>query len=308
MKLLGEMPMHRGFDNGKSAMSILVKMLTIALLMALTLSVEIRRASAQERQPSTCLAIAQNTLQFPVIKAAFEPDDVRSVQSNQTGIKIRYATHSTFRIESPAGVVIATDYAGRAGSGRLPDIVTMNHAHGTHFTIAPDSAITHVLRGWGQGEAPASHYLEYKDTLTRNVASDIYRNGVLIEVNGNSIFIFEIAGLCIGHVGHLHHTLTPEHFAAIGRLDVLMVPVDGSVTMSVEGMANLARQFRSSVILPMHWFSEYSLQRFLNNMSAGFAIDVRDTSEMEVALNSLPGAPTVVVLAPELSDGFNFGD
>jgi len=40
--------------------------------------------------------------------------------------------------------------------------------------------------------------------------------------NGNSIFVFEIADLCIAHLGHLHHTLTPDaprRARAIGRGD-----------------------------------------------------------------------------------------
>ncbi|MBV9201128.1 MAG: MBL fold metallo-hydrolase [Alphaproteobacteria bacterium] len=27
--------------------------------------------------------------------------------------------------------------------------------------------------------------------------------------NGNSIFVFDTADLCIAHLSHLHHTLTP---------------------------------------------------------------------------------------------------
>jgi hypothetical protein len=105
----------------------------------------------------------------------------------------------------------------------------------------------------------------------------------------------------------LHHTLTPEHYAAIGRLDVLMLPVDGSMTMSIQGMSDLARNFRSSIILPMHWFSGYSLQRFINNVSPSFAIDIRKASEMTISLATLPGAPTVVVLDPEFGVEFSPG-
>lgn len=69
-----------------------------------------------------------------------------------------------------------------------------------------------------------------------NIATNIRDwNGGTIN-NGNSIFIFEIAGLCIGHLGHLHHTLTAEQLQAIGQLDVVMVPVDGGYTMDIGGM------------------------------------------------------------------------
>ena len=92
-------------------------------------------------------------------------------------VNIRYATHSTYRIESPENIVVATDFAGSAGTGRLPDIVTMNHAHGTHFTLTPDPAIPHVLRGWGTDSEPARHHLEVGDLLVRNVPTDLYRGG-----------------------------------------------------------------------------------------------------------------------------------
>ena len=57
--------------------------------------------------------------------------------------------------------------------------------------------------------------------------------------DGNSIFIFEVAGLCIGHLGHLHHKLDDSHFAQIGRLDILMVPIDGTYTMSLDGISEI---------------------------------------------------------------------
>ena len=72
--------------------------------------------------------------------------------------------------------------------------------------------------------------------------------------DGNSIFIFEVAGLCIGHLGHLHHKLDESHFAAIGRLDIVMVPIDGSYTMSLDGISEITKRLRASVVLPMHRF------------------------------------------------------
>ncbi len=37
----------------------------------------------------------------------------------------------------------------------LPDIVTMNHAHTSHYTDHPDPGIKYVLRGWADHEKPA---------------------------------------------------------------------------------------------------------------------------------------------------------
>ena len=60
----------------------------------------------------------------------------------------------------------------------------------------------------------------------------------------------------------------------------------------------LAGQLRSSIVIPMHWFSYGSLDRFLVGMESGFGI-VRETGEsIDVALDTLPASPQVRVLTP----------
>ena len=140
---------------------------------------------------------------------------------------ITYVGHATFLIESPQLVRIATDYNDYVRPQVLPDIVTMNHAHSTHYTDHPDPGIKHVLRGWAGDEKPARIDISYKDVRVRNVPTNIRNWSGGTERHGNSIFIFEIANLCIAHLGHLHHTLTQQQLNEIGRIDVVMVPVDG---------------------------------------------------------------------------------
>lgn len=251
-------------------------------------------AGAQERQPSTCLAIAENQDGPRVWKAGYEP-----AQAEAQEVTITYVAHSAFRITTPEGIDIITDYNGYNGSGGLPDVVTMNHAHSSHYTSNPDPGIPHVFRGWDEtGQGRAEHYLQLGDVVIRNVSTDLYVNGTMIEQDGNSIFIFEVAGLCIGHLGHLHHKLTPEHVAQIGRLDVLFMPVDGTYTMSQAGMIEIAQMLRSSVIFPMHFFSSFSLQRFLAGMQAQFTIDQPGSNTTTVSLTTLPQTPSVRVLLP----------
>jgi hypothetical protein len=146
--------------------------------------------------------------------------------------------------------------------------VTMNNAHRTHWTPVPDPRIPHVLRGWGEGTLPAEHHLDLGEMLVRNVTTDVLRGG-LPRPDGNSIFVFEVAGLCIGHLGHLHHEPTPLQYALIGRLDVVMVPVDGGLTLDTATLIEVVSRFRSSVVLPMHWFSGASLERFLRRHGGG---------------------------------------
>lgn len=210
-------------------------------------------------------------------------------------VVIRFLGHSTFEIETPSGITVATDYNGWLRSARLPDVVTMNKAHSSHYTLSPDPAITNVLHGWSDvpGE-PARHRLVIGDAYIRNVTTDIRSFGGF-EENGNSIFIFEVAGLCIGHLGHLHYELTDSHYAEIGRLDVVMVPVDGGLTMGADSMSRVIKRLRSALILPMHRRGP-PIATFLAMFGPDFDWSISDHSSVTVSLRNLPRKPLILVL------------
>jgi L-ascorbate metabolism protein UlaG (beta-lactamase superfamily) len=264
----------------------------LCIVLAL-LGLPIAPAAAQEAaRGSECLAMARAAPRVTPVALR------RSAATDE--VAISYAGHSTYLIDTPGGVRIATDYNGAYRSGRLPDVVTMNRAHGTHYTLFPDPKIAHVLHGWGDDGQPARVNLGVGDVLIRNVTTDIRRYfgedfGAPMIKDGNSIFIFEVAGLCIGHLGHLHHQLDDSHFAAIGRLDIVMVPIDGTYTMSLEGVSEITRRLRASVVLPMHRFAT-PLDDFMHRIGAQFEIDRRGDRVLRISRQSLPATPTVIIL------------
>ncbi|MGF9692118.1 MBL fold metallo-hydrolase [Rhizobium sp. 0TCS1.26] len=251
-------------------------------------------AAAQGAQMpvSQCQAIASAIPK--VTFASFKPFETAQLSSAREEVKITFVGHSTYQIESPEGVVIATDYNGAYRPPVMPDVVTMNKAHSTHFTLAPDLGIEHVLHGWS--EVPGDkieHRVMVGDSYVRNVTTDIRSYGGF-EENGNSIFIFEIAGLCIGHLGHLHHELTESHYTEIGRLDILMVPTDGGLTMGADSMSRVVQRLRSSLILPMHRGGS-SLDRFLSMFDGRYDIATARDRVLTVSMRSLPRKPTILV-------------
>jgi L-ascorbate metabolism protein UlaG (beta-lactamase superfamily) len=223
------------------------------------------------------------------LRLALAPDQVR----------ITYAGHSTFLIESPQLVRIGTDYNDYVRTPVLPDIVTMNHAHSTHYTDRPDPAIRHVLRGWGPSpDQPARHDVQYKDVRVRNVPTNIrsWMSGGT-ERHGNSIFIYEMANICIAHLGHLHHTLNQQQLNEIGRVDVVFVPVDGGATLDLEGMFEVLTALKAPLMIPMHFFSTYTLHRFLDRArTQKWTIETNEIPSTVVSKTTLPAAPKVQVL------------
>ncbi|MBR0829102.1 MBL fold metallo-hydrolase [Bradyrhizobium manausense] len=265
------------------------RLLSAALAL---LGATLTSALAQPVQRSECLAMAN------------APPRVTPVAFRQAAaaaeVEITYAGHSTYFIDTPGGLRIATDYSGAYQVGRLPDVATMNKAHSTHYTLYPDKRIPNVLHGWGEDGKPAIVSTRIGDAFIRNVTTDIRRYfgddfGVDMIRDGNSIFIFEVAGLCIGHLGHLHHKLDDSHFAQIGRLDIVMVPIDGTYTMSLGGMSDITKRLRSSVVLPMHRFAT-PLDEFMRRIGQEFEIDRRYERSFRISRDSLPSTPTVIIL------------
>lgn len=219
-------------------------------------------------------------------KAALAPNEAR----------ITYIGHSTFLIESPKLVRIATDFNDYLRPPLLPDIVTMNHAHSTHYTDHPDPDIKFVLRGWRDDGKPANHDITYSDVHVRSVSTNIRDWNGGTERNGNSIFIFEVGSLCIVHLGHLHHTLTQQQLDDIGHVDVLLVPVDGSFTMDLEGMVEVVQAIKAPLMVPMHYFSTFTLRRFLERVSQQYDIEFAETPSFVVSKATLPTKGKFLVL------------
>jgi L-ascorbate metabolism protein UlaG (beta-lactamase superfamily) len=244
-------------------------------------------AAAAER----CLAVAKAPYRSFVQPASF-----KLAQRAALDVKLTFVGHATFLIESPQGIKIATDYNDYVRPSVVPDIVTMNRAHDTHFTNFPEPSIRHVLRGWNPQGGAAEHDVTLDDVRVRNVATNIRGWDGGTSQFGNSIFVFEIADLCIVHLGHLHHTLRPEQLAQIGQVDVLLVPVDGSYTLDLAGMMEVLADIRAPLMIPMHYFSRHTLERFLTKARDVF--DVRESDQASLVLNRamLPAQQQVLVL------------
>lgn len=242
---------------------------------------------------SSCYAFAQRLnrdlpVRFARYAEGLAPEEVA----------ITYVGHATFAIETAEGVTVATDYAGFAGVLNPPTIVTMNGAHSSHFTSRPDARIQHVLRGWREDGAPAGHDLTLGKLRVRSVSTDLRSSYGARRVNGNSVFIFEIADLCIGHLGHLHHIPTPEQFGDIGFLDVVFAAVDGGYTMSHADMIEVLGNLRARVVIPMHYFTTGNLERFLAGVGASYDIETHDSITYVVSVDTLPSKPTMLLLPP----------
>lgn len=235
----------------------------------------------------SCPGLVANR-RLPIVPAALAPDEVQ----------LTFVGHATFLVESPTGITVATDYNDYVRPSVTPVIATMNRAHSTHYSDNPEPGIRQILRGWDRDGGIARHDVQMGDLRIRNVVTNIRQWGGETTIrDGNSIFVIEAADLCIAHLSHLHHTLTPEHLKQLGRIDVLLVPVDGSYTLDLDGMMEVIASINPRIAIPMHYFGLSTLDRFLARAEGqGFTVERRPAPTLTLSRASLPGTPRVYAL------------
>src|SRR5262249_13513612 len=115
-------------------------------------------AAAQDTPRSECLAMAN-------APPHVTPVSLRRAAAGTNEVAITYGGHSTYYIDTPGGVRIATDWSGGYRMGRLPDVGTMNRAHSTHYTLFPDQRIPPAVHGRGAVGPPPQIPRETNDGL-----------------------------------------------------------------------------------------------------------------------------------------------
>ena len=233
---------------------------------------------------------------FPIAGAEPEvvPAAYRQAALAAGTVRLTFLGHSSFWIESAGGATAITDFNGMIIPSQTPDMVTMNNAHSSHYTEFVDPAVKYVLRGWDPAGGVALHDVTLLDMHVRNVPTNVRELGG-VRANGNSIFVFEVADLCIAHLGHLHHVLSDVHLGELGMIDVLLTPVDGSFTMAQELMVEVIRQIQPAVVIPMHYFGRSTLNRFISLIGDSYEVEIADTPTVVLSRHTLPYCKVLVL-------------
>ena len=165
-------------------------------------------------------------------------------------MKISWLGHSCFKIESDGGKIIVTDPFDEAVGYPLPkakaDVVTVSHDHHDHNHVAAIGGNPAVVRGPGKKAAAG---IEFEGVASYHDDRGGKRRGK------NTIFSFEMDGVRICHLGDLGHLLSEEDAAALGDVDVLMIPVGGVYTLDAGGAKKVVGQIRPKVVIPMHFMT-----------------------------------------------------
>ncbi|MEA2696498.1 MAG: hypothetical protein QOI66_769 [Myxococcales bacterium] len=173
--------------------------------------------------------------------------------------KVSWLGQSCFVLETTAGTRVVMDPIPKGLGYDLPgglkaDVVTISHEHPDHNNVGLLVNKPRILRGLTSDKKGWTKIdQKVKEVTIRSVG--VYHDDAMGAERGlNTVFVFELGGLRIVHLGDLGHLLTDEQLSAIGSVDVLLIPVGGVFTIDGRQATRVVDQLRPRLtVIPMHY-------------------------------------------------------
>ena len=167
-------------------------------------------------------------------------------------MKLTWLGHACFLLESAKSSLVFDPYApGYVPGFSLPELKAelciCSHGHDDH--------------GYAQAVSLSGKGHDFE--ITQIPCFHDEEKGVLR--GENLITIAEAEGFRVAHLGDIGHDLSDEQLGAMGRIDVLMIPIGGFYTIDSETAASIAKKLNPKYVSPMHYRGE------------GFGYDVLET-------------------------------
>ena len=202
-------------------------------------------------------------------------------------MKIIWHGHACFELVTDEGSLLLDPYAdGYVRGLKLPpvcaDAVICSHSHSDH-SAAELVQLTGKTPRFTVERIPSWH-----DECCGRKRGE------------NMITVIEAEGMRICHLGDLGHELSAEQLDAIGKIDVLMIPVGGVYTIDAPTAKRVAEAIAPTVTVPMHYRGKGVGLRIIapcDDFTSLFPEDVvqyLSTNELTV---SKPAVPSVTVFA-----------
>ena len=165
-------------------------------------------------------------------------------------MEVTFLGHSSFKIKGKTASVVTDPYDAKMLGIKFPKvdatIVTVSHDHPDHNQDGLIENVTKVIKGPG----------EYEIAGISVIGLTSYHDDKKGELRGkNTIYIFEVDGIRIAHLGDLGHAIPEETLDKIGAVSILMIPVGGFYTIGPVQAMEVVHAIEPSLILPMHYQS-----------------------------------------------------
>src|SRR5579859_8137184 len=164
---------------------------------------------------------------------------------------ITYLGHACFKLKGKDTTVITDPYdsamLGIKFEKADADIVTISHHHPDHDNISNVTNIKKIVDGPGEYEVAGVSIIGIQTFHDDNKGADRGKN---------TIYVIEMDGFRLLHLGDLGHKLDEGQLKEIGTIDILFVPVDPTYNLNPKLAVEVVRQIGPSITIPMHFKNE----------------------------------------------------
>jgi len=217
-------------------------------------------------------------------------------------MEITFLGHACFRIKGRSATVLADPFDPNMVGLKLPkvssDIVTISHSHRDHSYVAGVTDVRRVVEGPGEYEISGVSIIGFSSFHDASNGS---------ERGKNTIYVYELDGLRLCHLGDLGHEPSSALIEEIGYVDILMIPVGGFYTIGADIAAKVARDIEAPLVLPMHYSREGLSPELKEKLSgvddfikvSGFSYE--KTDKLNVKEGAIPEEGQKVILMDQKS-------
>lgn len=173
------------------------------------------------------------------------------------------------------------------------DIVTVSHEHEDHSATDSVSGQPFIISGPGE--------YEVKEVMIFGFGA-FHDSSSGSERGKNTMYLLEMDGLRLAHLGDLGHELTGEQLEELDGVDILFVPVGGHFTLTSKQAAEVVSKIDPKIIIPMHYqerglnqavFAKLSpVEEFLKEIGE----EVTPIAKLTISRDRLPEERQIVVL------------
>ena len=161
--------------------------------------------------------------------------------------EFRWFGHNCFRIRAREATVL-TDPVDRTTGYNLPkqtaDVVTVSHDHPGHANLAAVKPDFTTVGGPGE--------YEVHDVFITGIRT-YHDDAKGAERGYNTVYLIELEGMVVCHLGDLGHALTEEQAEAMANVDVLLVPAGGGTVLAPAKAAEVVSQLEPKLVIPMQY-------------------------------------------------------
>jgi len=252
----------------------------------------------------SCIAFLVLPLIGLLSVAAQNPSEDSPSQKHPGSIKVKWFGHSSFLLTTSRGTKIITDPIDFKGyhvpPGTTADIVTVSHEHVDHNCVTAVTGSPAVFHGTDK----ACSTVNAVDTTVQDVrlytVPSFHDPG---HHGRNAIFVLEFDGIRAAHLGDIGEVLTEDQIAAMGKIDILLIPVGGRFTIGPVRADSIVSQLSiPRIVIPMHYQTEaFDVLPFTEDVFLEGKDNVRrlDGNEFVIDLSQKKSEPEYVVFQYE---------